>query len=436
MEANLFASDFENKPYWWDAAPPVPTPVVDLPKSIDVAIVGAGITGLSAALTLARAGRSVIVLDSEDPGSGASRRSVGLLNRRPKASFAELERTRGAPFAEALYREQYEALQSTVAFIRAEQINCHLDLCGRYIAATSPAAYTALESDLRVTKGRLSWDYQMVPKAEEKSQTGSLRYFGGAILPDIGSLHPGLYHRGLLERATEAKALIQGRTSVTSVRKDDGLGTVVTNRGTIKAQEIIVATNGYTPRQLGWFARRVIPFTGYVAATELLPESLIEQVLPGRKPVLESRFDQNVLRRAPDSSRLIVCGATGSLMKFPAQIAQKMRDVLTYMHPELDGVRFQRVWSGQCAGTFDMKAHIGQRKDGIRYAIGYNFGGILIGTYFGRKLANQIVGSPDGSTIFEKIPIRTMPFYTGNPWFVPFAMKYFNWRDRRFDRAA
>src|SRR4051812_38972848 len=116
--ADLFTTDFQQRPYWWDAAPLAPTPMRDLPKKVDVAIVGAGVTGASAALTLARGGRSVLVVDSNDPGHGASRRNVGLLNRRPKASFAELQRAYGEAFAERLYREQYEALQSTIRLIR------------------------------------------------------------------------------------------------------------------------------------------------------------------------------------------------------------------------------------------------------------------------------------------------------------------------------
>lgn len=436
MAIDLFTTDFANKPYWWDAAPPTPTPHLDLPKSTDVVIIGSGVTGLSAALTLARDGRSVLVLDSEDPGSGASRRNVGLLNRKPKASFAELEKLGGPALADRVYREQYEALQSTIRLIRDERIACHLDICGRYVAATSPGAYRALEKDLEISKRRLGWDYEMVPPARQHTQTGSNRYFGGVILPDLGSLHPGLYHLGLLERAIKAGALIQGRTPALSFKREDGTGKVVTDRGTITAREIIVATNGYTPKRFGWFARRLIPFNGYVAATEVLPESVLDKVLPAKRPVLESRFDQNVLRRAPDSARLIVCGRTGSTMKSAEDIAAAMREIVTYMQPELAGVRFYRAWSGQCAGTFDMRAHIGKTADGIRYAMGYNFGGLLIGTYFGRKLAQQILGSAEGETVFEQLKFPVMPLYDGTPWFVPLAMKYFNWKDRKFDRAS
>jgi glycine/D-amino acid oxidase-like deaminating enzyme len=417
------------------AAPPVAVQPVDLPREVDVVVIGSGVTGISAALPLARAGRHVIVLDSGELGSGASRRNLGVLNRRPKASMAELKKHFGEDFALDLYREQYEALQSTIRLIREEDIDCHLNPCGRYIAATSQAAYAAIEKDLGVTKAALGWDYRMVPKAEQHKETGAAHYSGGAVLPDVASFHPGLYHQGLLERTLQAGAIVQSGCEVTALRSAGGFHDVVTKRGTIRARDVVVATNGYTPRWLGWFSRRVVPFTGYIAATEILPEELIEKALPGHKPVLDSHFDMNAIRRAPDSARLLVCGRTGSGMTDVNQVAATLSNILATFHPELRGLKFHRVWSGNCAGTFDMKAHIGRRDDGIYYAMGYNFGGMPIGGYFGRKIASKILGKSDEKTVFEQLHFKTMPLYNGNPWFVPLAMRYFNWKDRRFDRT-
>jgi glycine/D-amino acid oxidase-like deaminating enzyme len=435
-DESCFTSDFREQPYWWDAAAPMPTPVRDLPKRVDVVIVGSGVTGTSAALTLARGGRDVLVLDSNDPGFGASRRNFGILNRRPKASFHELERARGAEFAERVYREQYEALQSTIRLIRAENIDCHLDIGGRYVAATSPDAYKAMEADLAFQKERFGWDYRMVPKSQQLTETSARHYFGGAVLPDLGSLHPGLFHKGLVDRAIAAGAIFQGRTPVTSLARDAGRGKVVTDRGELQAAEIVVATNGYTPRELRWFSRRIIPFTGYVATTEILPDELIQKALPAGRPILNSHFDQHSLRRAPDSPRLLVCGATGSGMREPRVIAETLQRILRTYHPELEGVRFYRVWSGECAAAFDMKSHIGRRADGVRFAMAYNFGGMLIGTYFGRKLGEQILGVSGSETVFEQLPFKTAPLYAGNPWFVPYAMRYFNFKDRWKDARS
>ncbi|MNG08012.1 hypothetical protein D3C84_913420 [compost metagenome] len=92
-------------------------------------------------------------------------------------------------------------------------------------------------------------------------------------------------------------------------------------------------------------------------------------------------------------------------------------------------VRLSHAWSGRCGGTFDFMPHMGVR-EGIHYAMGYNFAGVPMGTYFGLKMAQRILGVPEAGSIFEDQKFPTMPLYTGNPWFVPYAMKMFDIKDR------
>lgn len=429
---DLLTDDFRNTPYWWDAAPPTPAPQRDVPARADAVIIGSGYTGLSAALTLLRAGRSIVVLDSEDPGSGASRRNAGYLGRTLKKTFPALMKARGKQHALAVYRDLDRALQTVRELIADESIGCHLVRCGRFIGATSPAHYEQLARDLHVTKRFLGFEFAMLPRAEQHREMATDLYFGGAVIPDLGALHPGLYHRGLLERVQQAGGIVLGGTPAMSV--DATAGQVATSRGTIATREIIVATNGYTPRRLAWHARRVIPFTAYMAATEELPRDLFHALVPHGRTVIDSNVNIDFVRPAPDSPRLLFGGATGSRPGSVEAIAARLSAILARIFPQLRGTRLSHVWTGRCAGTFDLMPHMG-RHDGVWYALGYNFAGVPMGTFLGQQIARRILGDPAGANAFER-PLPTIPFYTGNPWFVPLAMRWFDWHDRRAKAPA
>lgn len=425
--------DFKNAPYWWDAAPPIPMPQQPLPRSADVVIVGAGLTGLNAALPLARAGRHVVILDREEVGFCASRRNAGYLGRTFKKSFRALTEAKGVEHAATVYRELDAALRTVLGVVADERIDCHAVRCGRFIGANAPAHYEEMAREYDAIHRNLGFEFHMVPRGEQRTELASDLYHGGVVLPDLGSIHPGLYHRGLVERALSAGVAIHSRTEVLSLDAEADGVRITTGRGTLTAGDVIVATNGYTPKQFSWHARRVISFTGYMAATEILTDNLFKTLIPNRRTVLDSNMNIDFVRPAPDSARILVGGSTGARLSGTDAIADRLRQILRRILPQLAEVRFSHVWSGQCAATFDMMPHLGH--DGhIWFGMGYNFAGLPMGTYFGRKIAQRILGQAEGKTIFAETPMPTMPLYTGNPWFVPYVMRYFDWRDRRAAR--
>jgi glycine/D-amino acid oxidase-like deaminating enzyme len=428
---DLLTTDFRNAPYWWDAAPLAESAGGTLAPSYDAVIVGSGYTGLRAALTLARAGRSVAVFDKERPGYGASRRNAGFLGRTLKKSYVDLKAAKGAAHASTIYRDLSMAYESTLAFIEEEGIDCHAVRCGRLIAATSAAHYAGLERELAGMKADLGLPYAMVPRALMREEMATDLYDGGAVIPDLGSLHPGLYHRGLMERALSAGVAIFGNCEVTAIAQ----GHVTTATGETRARDVVVATNGYTPKSLPWHARRVIPFVGYMAATEPLPPALLEKQLPYRRTVIDSNLDIDFFRPAPDSPRLLFGGATANGLTDPAAIAALLHQRLARALPDLADVKLSHVWTGQCAGTFDMMPHIGCH-DGIWYGMGYNFAGVPMGSFFGLKIAQRILGLPTPASAFEAAAFPTLPLYRGNPWFLPIAMRYFAWKDARLARST
>jgi glycine/D-amino acid oxidase-like deaminating enzyme len=433
---DLLTTDFKDVPWWWEAAPLTESAGGALAPSYDVVIVGSGYTGLRAALTLARAGRSVAVFDKERPGFGASRRNAGFLGRTLKWPYIDLKAAKGASRAAAIYRDLSTAYESTLAFIEEEGIECHAVRCGRLIAATSAAHYAVLERELDGMKADLGLPYWMVPRARLREEMATDLYDGGAVIPDLGSLHPGLYHRGLMMKALDAGVAIFGNCEVTAVAQTGKAERfrITTATGQTRARDVVIATNGYTPRHFAWHARRVIPFVGYMAATELLPPALLEKQLPHRRTVIDSNLDIDFFRPAPDSPRLLFGGATANGLQDPVAIAALLHGRLARALPDLADVKLSHVWTGQCAGTFDMMPHIGCH-DGIWYGMGYNYAGVPMGSFFGLKIAQKILGLPAATTAFEQAPFPTLPLYRGKPWFLPLAMRYFAWKDARLARS-
>ncbi len=375
------------------------------------------------------------MLEAELAGHGASRRNAGYLGRTLKRSFTWLEQHHGAEFATRVYRELDAARQWVFALVAELGIQCHIAQPGRFIGATSEAHYKDLAQELEAMRRRLGYPYEMIAPMDLRRELASDAYMGGAVIPDLGAIHPALYHHGLLQAARDAGVRVFTHTPVTGLARDGKEVRVATTRGPVTAREAIVATNGYTPRHVSWLARRVIPFEGFMAATEELSPELMAKLIPNGRTVIDSNVNINFIRPAPDQRKILFGGQTGSKPRDLRDMGQRLHAMVSKLLPDLANVRLSRVWKGQCAGTFDFMPHIG-RHDGLWYALGYNFAGVPMGSYLGLKLAQQILGKDEGASVFGTTPFPTLPFYGGNPWFVPLAMRWFDWKDARFARKG
>ncbi len=219
---DIFAPDFKDAPYWWEAAPPSTVAVPTPPDRVDVAIVGAGYCGLSAALELRRHGVGVLVVDAARIGHAASSLNGGMVAGNLKGGHAELARTFGPARATALLEESARCLPFLEDLLEREAITCHYRRTGRFVGAHCPSAYADLASRVETIKTLTGADAWLVPRPRQREEIDTDHYHGGMVAEASGALHPALYHRGLADAARRAGAFLAEETPVDAITRRPG----------------------------------------------------------------------------------------------------------------------------------------------------------------------------------------------------------------------
>jgi glycine/D-amino acid oxidase-like deaminating enzyme len=427
---SLFAADYKGEPYWWAAAPRPPDSLVPQPANCDVAIVGSGYTGLAAALELARGGRHVVVLDAEDAGWGCSTRNGGQISTSIKPSFSELKARHGEVAALGIRREGLNALEWIGDFISRERIDCDFHKVGRFHAAHNAAAYESLGRSVADQPKGLKIECHLIPRAQQRTEIGSDLYHGGLLYPTHASLHPGKFHQGLLDRVHQAGAVVLTRCPVEAIDRDGGGFRLRTPRGPMQAREVIIATNGYTTGLTPALRRRVIPIGSYIIATEPLAAGLARRLIPNNRVVSDTRNVIFYYRLSEDGQRMLFGGRVIARETDSLVSALPLHRQMTRVFPELAATKISRSWGGFIAYTFDALPHLGRQADGPHYCMGYCGSGVSLAPYFGTRLAQQLLGKPEGRTALDDLRFQTRPLYSGDPWFLSLAIAYYRLRDR------
>jgi len=423
-------SDLKLEPYWWEEAPRPTLPPVDLPAEVDVAVVGSGYTGLSAALTAARGGKGVLVLEAEEPGHGASSRNGGGCGAAPfKLGFRTMEMLLGRERTVAVWKEGQASLEYMAELVEKEQIECHFVRSGRFIGAWRPKDYEAQAREAELLRRHVGYRIDMVPRAEQRREIGSDRYHGGRFNHGDAVVHPGLYHQGLLDRVLSAGVTVAAHTRVEAVERDGAGFRVRTSRGTLRAGRVIVGTNGYTGGAVPFLERRLIPVGSQIIATEPLPTELVSRLFPRGNMVMDTKRTVHYYRSSPDGTRVLM-GGRPYLRDVPWELsARRLRGFMVEMFPELAETKITHAWGGWLGFTFDKLPHVGEH-DGILYAGGYLGSGVAMSTYLGHKLGLKALGDADGATALDDRMFPTIPLYQGNPWFLTAVAAYYRMRDR------
>lgn len=307
----VLAPDIKSNPFWWEAAPRPEVPGIEMPNRADVIVIGSGYTGLSAALTLARAGRSVLVLEAEDVGFGASTRTGGLTGDLLKPGFLKFCELYGASRAADLWREGRASLDFTQNLIDSEGIACELTKPGRFTGAWKAAHYEDLARELEAIRSIIEIDAEMIPKPEQRACIGSDLYHGGRLIRHHVAVHPALFHQGLLERVMAEGVSIMAHTPATGIDRNGNGFVVKTPHKTVTGGNVLVATNGYTGSATLKIRRFVVPINSHMIATEPLSPEIMDRLMPGRCIFSDTKKVAHYFRSSPDGTRILFGGARG-----------------------------------------------------------------------------------------------------------------------------
>ena len=423
----------KNNVYWWQAAPLTELPQKPVAPASDVVIVGAGYTGLSAAITLARAGRSVQVFDKQDPGEGASTRNGGITSGNLRPSRDQMIRRFGAKRALDVVAESALARQDLYRFIAEERIDCDFALVGRFSGAGTAQDYERLAREAETLHKTYGIEAYAMPRGEQHAVLGTDFYRGGAVRMDIGGLHPAKFHAGMLRIALAAGVVVHGRTTVLGIRQEGDTYEVSTARGTVRARDVIVGVNGYADSSDRWLRRRLVPVRSRIIATAPLSPNLMGELMPRKMMCSETRKLHYYYRPSPDGTRILFGGRDGTIAGDPQWPTLSLHRALADIFPVLRDVEVTHSWFGHVAMNRDMIPRIFSRS-GMRYACGYCGSGVVWARWAGQKAAMQVLGSDAGQSALDFRPPRAVPLFEGKPWFMPAVFGWLSLQDKLAQR--
>ena len=418
------------RPYWW-ATPPSETSD-PLPNKVDLLVIGAGYTGLSAALAAADCGASVAVVDAGVPGAGASTRNGGMFGAHPRLSWDALEKMFGADVADGVFAEANVALRWAEELIAREGIDCDLQRTGRIQLAWTKAHFARQKALAARVREKSDVAVEIVERADLGGEIGTGRYHGGLLFPEHGAVDPAKYHAGLLAAVRRRGVPVVAHAAVHAV--GDG---VETAKGRVAAGKVVLATGGYTPAAFRWHQRRVFPLPSFLIATEEIDPNLLGHLAPGRRMMVETRARHSYFRVSPDGKRVLYGGRASMVPVALDKAAARLKATMAEVWPELEEVGVTHAWTGNTGYSFTHMPHVGAA-EGMHYALGFSGSGTVLAPYLGAKAAYQALGDARGETAYSRTALRGSWMHRfARPWFLyPANAWYRGWVDGAENRAA
>ena len=408
-------------------ANPIPDhPPLEGDVRADVAVLGAGYTGLNAALHLAERGFRVTVLEAKRVGWGASGRNGGQIVTGYNPSIASLGQWVGPDDARRLWGLAAEARRLLTDTITRHGIACALTR--GYLFAGLRARHMAdLQAMAAEWRDLGQEGAQLLDQAQMRERVGARGYVGGLFDPDGGHLHPLNYALGLAEACRAAGVTIHENSPVTSV-DTSAAPSLATARGRVRANALVIAGNALLGNLVPRLQRTIAPVGTYIAATERLGRARMRQVLRDDVAVCDMNFVLNYYRRTPDD-RLLFGARVSYSGRDPANLKQQMRRSMLKTFPQLADVRFDQVWGGLVDITVNRAPQLGRLGPASYFAQGFSGQGVALTAIAGRVMAEAVAGQAERFDLFARIPHSIFP---GGPLRTPalmLAMLWFRLRD-------
>jgi glycine/D-amino acid oxidase-like deaminating enzyme len=336
----------------------------------------------------------------------------------------------GVETARAYQLAYNDAIDTIEKLVGEEGIDCDFARTGKMLLAAKPAHVEGFRKSQDALREHLGHETQLVPKSELRSEIDSDFYHGALVDPLGAGLHVGKFTRGLGEAAARQGAAIHEKAPVEQVRRVGGTKhELVTPRGTIRADKVLVATSGYTSRPFRWQQVRIAPVGSFIIVTEPLGKDVCDQLMPTRRMAADSKNLLYYFRITPDH-RLLFGGRARFAMSSPQSDEKSgriLQQAMTSVFPQLANARVDYCWGGLVDMSMDRMVHAGER-DGLFYSMGYSGHGVQMATHMGKQMAEYLNGTPEANP-WRHLAFRRIPGHFGPPWFLPFAGGYYKLKD-------
>ncbi len=394
----------------------------------NVAIVGGGLAGLTAALDLARAGRSVVVLEAERVGWGASGRNGGFVGPGYATSHANITRMVGVEQARALHRLSIEG----VRIVEGNIDDLGLIDNKRVYGKMSVLRYDdpdGLARQCEAMKRDFDYPLEVMPTDAVREVLRSTKYYQALYDPASFHFHPLNYARSLAKAVEALNGRIFERSRVIGCDFDGAQKVIRTERGVVRAPDVVLAGGGYTDNLVPRLRRSILPIATYVLLTEAAPEKIAQAV---RTPVAisDNRRAGDYYRLVDGGARLLWGGRITTRTTEPRRLAEMMQRTMVSTYPQLEGVRVETAWSGLMAYARHLMPLIGKLQPGVWHVFGFGGRGLNTTAIGGRVIAEGILGTSDRYRLYEPFNLA----WNGGPFGVAAAQLTY-WTYQAMDLA-
>jgi len=417
--------------YWLDSAKPFASAATGGPEgTADVVVVGAGFTGLCAALALAKKGAKVVVLEADRVAGAASGRNGGMCNNGFAQDYGGMVERFGMERANLFYKAFDAGVDKVEAIVAEEGIDCHFARVGKLKLAAKPEHFDKIIRSQELLARNVDPETRLVLPKDLPSEVGSDKFFGGMIYGKSANMHMGMYGQGLAEAVVRHGGTIFEHNPLMKMRRVAGGHELTTPHGTVKAAQVLLATGTSAYGPLGWFRRRIVPVGAYLIATEPLPVEVLDRLTPHRRNTVDTRNFVSYFRTTPDNRILFGGRARFSGRSDPAADAKSgaiLQRSMVNFFPELADARIDYCWGGMVDMTSDRLPRAGEN-DGVFYSMGYSGHGTHMATYMGGVMAEVLDGKAELNP-WRDFDWPAIPGYFGKPWFLPFVGAYYKYKD-------